>query len=200
MTEPENPLARLAEKVNPLPRGRLGGRPKGSKNLTPEEKRIKQLSEKLPPESTKAAKVLATKTAIIQLLETRQAENLSDAADMLGISKLQTYRWQRNDLEWAATVKAAGEIIADRLENELLASEVNGKPISMPYVLARMFRLKAIRPALYKEKYPINVEDSKMVDLLNEIKKIGQKPAITVSKPEQEQGKESFIAVPVLEI
>ncbi len=194
MTEP------IIDPINPFPKGHRGGRPKGSKNFTPEEKRIKNLTVKLPLNYMKPEKVLLAKSAIIQLLETRQVETLSDAADRSNIPKLLAYKWRRNDLEWASLLKEAGEITADRIENEILSTEVNGKPISMPYVLARMFRLKALRPQLYKERYPINVEDSKMVDLLTEIKKIGQKQLPAATKETEEQKRETFISVPVLDI
>ncbi len=197
MTELLNPLQTLAKAAFPPKKPR--GRPPGAKNR-PLEDRIKRLTNKLPPEATKPETIIMHKTAIIQLLETKQAENLSDAAEILGIPKLTVYKWRRTDLEWAALIKEAGEIVADRLENELLASEVNGKPISMPYVLARMFRLKAIRPQLYKEKYPINVEDSKMVDLLTEIKKMGQNPSSEKKKSPEEQKRGPYIAIPILDI
>ena len=120
------------------------------------------------------AKVIKAKIAIISLFESGQVHTMTGAARLLGISPLAVYGWKRRDLKWAESIEQVDQIIADKLEEELEQALVMGKVISMPYVTARIFRLKALRPKKYKDNFKLEVTDVSMKNLLTDLRNLGK--------------------------
>lgn len=165
----------MGRKPLPVIRIKHKGRPPGSKN---KPKKLLDMpnvvSGRLLPMAPE--RVVELKLDIIDLLEEEKAETLSGAAKILGLNKLRVHAWRRNDKEFASMVDAAQEVIADRLEEELNPFIVQGKIINYPYVMARIFRLKALRPHKYRDNYKFDIENSNLTDLLTDLKRLGQKP------------------------
>ena len=64
------------------------------------------------------------------------------------------YRWLHEDPAFAAEVKLAKEHAIERLENRLDQAALNAKN---PNVVAAIFRLKGLRPDLYRERHEITL-------------------------------------------
>jgi len=120
------------------------------------------------------AEIVAIKTNVIELMDSGQVSNLSQAAEKLSMSKMKLYWWKYVDPEWTKRLDQVNQLIADRLEKEIEEALIEGKPITMPYVTARIFRLKALRPDKYRDNFRFEVVDGKMMQLLMELKKAGQ--------------------------
>lgn len=98
-------------------------------------------------------------------------DNLSQAADQLGVSKTRLYQWRRNDLDWAKQLDLIDELIADELEVELRNCHIPAQ------ITPLIFRLKALRPQKYRDNYHFEVENPKVQELLTEIKRLGNPDA-----------------------
>lgn len=147
-----------------------GGRPKGSKN---KEKIIRTKPEMLD-EHFKPDDIIWLKQEVIRLFDEGEVETLSQAGEILGVSKLKLYSWRRKDESWREQIAEARQLIADKLIEEIQQPVVNGKNISMPYVTARLFLIKEIRPE-YRDSYKFVVEDSKTKEHLDAIRKMAEK-------------------------
>jgi hypothetical protein len=83
---------------------------------------------------------------VLALYEQGEISTLSEAAEKLGVSKYTLYKLKRSDPEFAEELDIAREIVADRLEAELLTCD------KYPEAFARIFRLNGLRPEVYKDK------------------------------------------------
>lgn len=137
------------------------GRPKGSLNKPKPKKK-----ELYDPEV-----VLWAKAETLRLFDASEIDDLSEAAEKVGVSKLTLYAWKKADKKWRDSLNQAEQPIADRLLREILQETVNGKAISMPYVTARLFRIKKIRPE-YRDAYKFVIEDSRVLEHLEALKKL----------------------------
>ena len=82
------------------------------------------------------------KQRVLDMMDAREVDNLSQAARRLGVSPSSLYQWKQADPEWGRQTEQVWNIIADELEEQLDAYEGRW----MPYVTARIVRLKALRP------------------------------------------------------
>lgn len=154
------------------------GRPIGSKT---------KAKIKLPFYTPEVVKNI--KLDILKLFDNGTIENLSDASEHTGVSKLMLYSWRKSDKAWRDALNQAEEPIADRLLQEILADTMpNGKTISMPYVTARLFRVKKIRPE-YRDAYHFVVDDSKALEHLEALRALAGKIPVK-NKPESTQKEE----------
>jgi len=112
-------------------------------------------------------RILQIKKAVIELLESEEADNLTEAAEKIGFSKLRLYAWARVDPEWRQLVNEAQEIKADRLEAEL---DRMNNPV------AKIFRLKKLRHE-YRDTFHFDVRNVTVEKYLEELKKLGQAQA-----------------------
>jgi len=121
-----------------------------------------------PWDETNQSQVLSKKRAILDLLETEQAQNLTQAAEKLNIPKIQAHHWVKSDTEFADRVKLALEIVADRMEQTLDSKE---------NVIGMIFRLKKLRPE-YKDDYKFSHGgEAALVKLLIELRNLALKAA-----------------------
>lgn len=112
------------------------------------------------------------KAEVIRLFDAGEIDDLSSASEHVSVSKLKLYAWRKADKAWREALNQAEEPIADRMLEEILADTMpNGKPISMPYVTARLFRIKKIRPQ-FRDAYRFVVEDSRVLEHLEALKKL----------------------------
>ncbi len=109
------------------------------------------------------------KKDVIKELEKAEVTTLSGVANRLGVSKLYLWALKRKDPEFAQQVEEAKEVLADRLEEELLTVD------KMPQVVARLARLKTIRLA-YRDSFKVVVGSPKVEAYLEEIRRLGKKP------------------------
>jgi hypothetical protein len=109
------------------------------------------------------------KQAVIDLLESEEADNLSEAAKKLSVSPLVLYHLMERDKVWAEQIRVAQNIKADALEARL---DVMNNPIGL------IFRLKKIRPE-YRDNYKFDFNTEKLETLLKKLAELGQtqKPA-----------------------
>ncbi len=138
------------------------GRTPGAKN----KPNIKK-TEQFDPEVKAWAKA-----EIIRLFDADKIDDLSQASELVGVTKLALYSWRKADKTWRDLLNQAEQPIADRLLKEILVDTMpNGKTINMPYVTARLFRIKKIRPE-FRDSYKFIVEDSKVIEHLEALRKL----------------------------
>lgn len=125
--------------------------------------------------------VLEFKKSILQLLEAGEVDNLSQAAEYLGISKFAVYQWKDSDPEWNKMVKQVDQLRADDLEKKL---DKMNNPVGL------IFRLKKLRPE-YRDTFKIDVKNEALEKLLTELKNIGEKSS--VPKQGESQGVQSEV-------
>lgn len=135
------------------------------RNLTRSKEKIRLAKESLQKTFTPTT-MMGFKKAILQLLESEAAKNLSQAADFLGIPKLRAHSWYDDDPDWARLVRQAQQITADRLEEEI---DEKGNIIGL------IFRLKKLRPE-YRENFKVEVHNEKTRVLLEELRQLGSLP------------------------
>ena len=137
------------------PGGLKPGRKKGSTHILPQYKdeEIRQF-----------------KTQILDLFEKGEVENVSQAADKIGVPKIRAYHWLKTDAQWAEDLKLGKEIVADRYEEELL------KATSVPMVTARIFMLNGLRPDKYRANYKLVMTNPKVEALLDRLAVAGKQP------------------------
>ena len=176
---PPDPLSKdLAAKKKSKGRGRV----KGTKNRSHEELALEAEAKAkfLPHRKISPQQEGWLKRRVLELIETRQAKNLSQAGRILNIPKLQLYALKRHDKEWAEAISMCDELLADELEEELQELFVNGKLISMPIITARIFMLKALRPKKFRDNAKPIDENNQLVSLLGELKRLGRPQAQNV--------------------
>lgn len=168
-------LAALAKALK-LPEAELGvkrrrkpGRPKGSKDKKP--RNVNLIDRGWLPRD----QMRDLKRKITDLLESRTAKRLTDAAKMVGLSPRKAYQWKYEDKDWQNELRIIDQIEADELENEL---EIN-KSVVRGSAIA--FRLKKLRPE-YRDNYRFVVTDYGLKDLITELKQVteAKQPQISV--------------------
>lgn len=131
----------------------------------------KNKPKKLPDSSYDSGTIAWAKAEVLRLFDAGTIDDLSAASEHVGVSKLTLYAWRKSDKAWRQALNQAEQPIADRMLKEILQETVNGKNISMPYVTARLFRIKKIRPE-YRDAYKFVVEDSRVLEHLEALKKL----------------------------
>lgn len=114
----------------------------------------------------------ALKRQILELFEAQKVTTLSRAAELVRISKYTAYKWKADDLEFAEELKIAKELVADRLEEEILEQD------KLPGVTARIFLLNGLRPGIYKDRR-LELTNPRLESLLAKLREAGQQPLIT---------------------
>ncbi len=109
------------------------------------------------------------------MLSKGECETISDAARKMGVDPTRVYAWSTNDPDFQNMVKAARQVVADDIEKHLRHHK-NFIPL--------MFLLKAYRPE-FKESFKLDIVDSKMSEILEELRKAG-KPE--TEKPNADEG------------
>ena len=134
-----------------------------------------RIPPELTPDSEKMrefADSIEDKKRILDLFESMEAITLSEAARKLGISKYKAFKMKRGDPEFAEELKIAFELVADRIEEELLNPK-NLTEEKMAGVTARIFLLNGLRPNKYKGT-KLTIENPRLEQLLESIKRAGQ--------------------------
>lgn len=122
------------------------------------------------PKSAKIVEILTTeeilqvKQAILELIEAEEADNITEACEILGFPKLKAFYYSFDDKEWANQIRQAQQIKADRLEADLDA---------MNNPVARIFRLKKLRHE-YRDTYKFDLTNESLEKLLRELKELAK--------------------------
>ena len=140
------------------------GRPKGSPNRPGSQKPGRKTGQHRMPTMTDD-EILDSKYKIIELLLEGKAVTISDAARQLELSPAQVYSWGKTDPDFTAAIKSVREVVADDLEVKLRTHN---------NFIPQMFALKAYRPE-FRDNARIDYVDSKLGEILNELKQAGQK-------------------------
>jgi len=111
---------------------------------------------------------------VLDLYETGEISTLSEAAERLGVSKYTLWKLKRSDPEFAQELDIAREIVADRLEKELLECD------KYPEAFSRIFLLNGLRPEKYKDK-KLTFSNPVLENLLKSLRTASQ-PQITEVK------------------
>jgi hypothetical protein len=138
------------------------GRKKGGKNR-PGSAKTGPKYDNLPGKFT-SAEVAEIKKAVINLMEAEEVDNVSQAADYLGVPKVRMYSWYRNDPEWRKEVHYIDDIKADRLESTL---DKSGNVIGI------IFRLKKLRPE-YRDSHKFKETSERIEQFLATLTKLAQ--------------------------
>ncbi len=172
------------------------GRPKGVKNRPGTQKPGRQVGLSLIKEMLTAPQIVALKEKVLLLFDKGEIVNLSEAAGKLGISPLKLQWWKQSDPDWSAEVDTAYQLRVDKLVEELLQPTIRvdakggDKMITMPYVVARIFLLKSLDPKRFREGYSLDLGNSKMAAVLEELRNLGKKaelPKVTEVKTKKEE-------------
>lgn len=125
------------------------------------------IPEGLQPSNEKTAEIIdpdfELKKKVIAELEKGEVTTLSGVAGRLGVSKLKLWALKRKDTAFAEQINEAGDVLADRFEEELLTVD------KMPQVIARLARLKVLRPA-YRDSFKVVVGSPKVEAYLEELR------------------------------
>jgi len=161
-------------------------RPKGIKNRPGSKKPGRKpgcTSPVLP--QYRDEEVRRFKERILELFESGEAENLSQAADRIGVSKIRVYGWRKADRQWCEDLSLVSLLIADKYEQELLQPDIK---YARAYALVVM--LNATHPEKFRKDYKVLVTSPKVEALLEKLKEAGRgRPAISESAPVVEETK-----------
>lgn len=153
------------------PKKRSRGRPKGSLSRVGTTRLLaKQSLEAFKP--IPSEQVAGLKAEILNVLDMGIAETLSDAARRLAIRPSQAHNWLATDDNFRKLYNQAREVLADRLERELLSSD---------NVIAKIFLLKGLRPQ-YRDNFHVDITDNRTRELLDELRRLGN-PALPQPPP-----------------
>ena len=138
-------------------------RPKGIKNapgtLKPGRKPAKYCADRL----YKDADIVTYKRKLVALLNTEEATNLTDAANLLEMPPIDAHRWYKNDKLFREDVQLAEQIRADRLLQSLDEKD---------HVLGLMFHIKKIRPE-FRDNAKIEIQNNQFATLMENIRRAG---------------------------
>ena len=112
------------------------------------------------------------KRKILDLFESLEVSTLSQAAEKVGISKYRAYKMRREDPDWSEELKVSHEIVADRIEGDLVDPN-KLKEEKYAGVMARIFLLNGLRPNKYKGT-KLTIENPKLEQMIEDIKKAGK--------------------------
>jgi transposase-like protein len=146
-------------------------RPKGVSNRPGYKKPGPKPSYYLP--KMDAQKAIELKQEIVRMLGRGEAKTLTEAAEAVGISPSLAHQWAKKDEEFRELLGVTKQVLGDRIERELIDS---------PNVVAKIFLLKGYKPE-FRDNAKVIVTDSRITELLEELKKAGQ-PTITVEPVE----------------
>lgn len=141
------------------------GRPVGAQNKPGGQKPGPKLGHYNIVEKLTVEEVLEVKQAILQLIEAEEADNITEACEIIGFPKLKAYHYWDKDPLWKNQIKQAQEIKADRLEAKL---DKANSPV------AAIFRLKGLRPQ-YRDNYKFDISSEALENLLKELKEVAHK-------------------------
>lgn len=141
-------------------------RPKGSKNR-PGSRKPGPRPGNITEFKAQSDQYRPLKTAALDLIESEEASNLTQAAKILNVQPTLLYKLEAGDPYWAEQVKIAKNIVADKLEDKI--DNFNN-------VVGWIFRLKMLRPE-YRDSYKFDVNSTKLEQLLKELREIGQTDA-----------------------
>lgn len=163
------------ELKKPKPAPKQMGKPRTYLKVLPE----------YPPEEMKIIKL-----RILQLMCTGEYSTVRRAcADVelpdgsIGFNPVLAHMWRERDRDWNKQLKMAKEVVADILEEKLLASRND---------VAAIFMLKGIRPE-YRDNHKIQLGDDNTKSLLEELRALGKhaEPTVDGSAPEPSAPPES---------
>ncbi len=138
-----------------------GGRPR--KVLTYLE------AQKLPDGETRKLQA-----AILALMENGTCINVSQACRMLSLSPMAGHYWKRYDKDFSFAVALANEVAADTLELKIVAEGRDTATMSL---------LKGKRPE-YRDNYKADLNNPRLMSLLEELRKTGREGMKKVPAPE----------------
>lgn len=120
------------------------------------------------------------KTKMLELLTSGDCRTLTDAAVKLGLNPTKVYYWRSRDEVWREQLAMVDEVLADRLEAELMElPSGETRDYLASFVRARIFLLTGARPWKYRDSSRLNAQNSRIETLINELKKLGAtKPKI----------------------
>ena len=174
----------------------LLARPKGSKNLPGGKKPGPKPNIPLQtlPNYTRF-EISRFKKKMLELFESGEVENLSQAAARVGCSKVRAYHWKQDDRDWKDALVLCDEIIADDYEQRLMQPEQK-----YAQVFATIFMLNGLRPDKYKKDHKMVAVDPKVEILLNKLAEAKDKmDAPVVSEVEKPQAEGEFV-FPILDM
>jgi len=135
------------------------GRPAGAKDKHPRNNKITELMS--------SEQIRNAKHKIIELFDARKVDNLSQAADIMNLSKMRLYSWKYRDPDWAKMLAQAEQLVADELEAKLNFVK------NVPECTAIIFRLKKIRPE-YRDTWKFGIIDSKVIEHLEKLQELAK--------------------------
>lgn len=146
-------------------------RPKGSKN-NPGYRKPGPKRGVVPfvPDAYTPDEVSRYKVQILNLFERGEVENLSLAADVVGVPKVRAYGWLKTDTQWKENIRLASEVVADMYEQRLLGME-----LKKPQVTALIFILNGLRPEKYRDSYKLVAPNPGLESLLSKLAEAGEK-------------------------
>jgi len=119
--------------------------------------------------------IVETKYKVLNLLATGVCTTIADACRAISVDPVRLYSWALTDPDFKEAVKAVRQVIADDIEKDL-RTHANFIP--------KMFILKAYRPE-FKENAKITVDDSKLSEILAELREAGAKQEETTKVKEE---------------
>ena len=112
------------------------------------------------------------KSEVLRLFDAGEIDDLSEASEKVGVSKLTLYAWRKADKTWRNALDQAMQPMVDRLLQEIMVDTMpDGKTVNMPYITARLFVIKRYRPE-FREAYRFVMEDSRVLEHLEALKKL----------------------------
>jgi len=123
----------------------------------------------VPGAALDKATIAKAKRAILERIESEEADNISEACDLLEIPKTRAHGWAKSDKHWGNLIAQAQQIKADRLEARLDTLTGKGEVIGL------IFRLKKLRPE-YRDTYRIDIHNESLEKLLQELRAMRQLP------------------------
>jgi len=126
-----------------------------------------QILEKYTPEQ-----IRKFKENILDILEARTADTLSDACKQISVKPTKAYDWMKHDRAFKNRVNAVKEVIADEIFKQLLHIEYSNN--SKPSITALIFLLKGLRPEFRDTFKIIEEKDQKTRELLEELRKMSR--------------------------
>lgn len=121
------------------------GRPSGAKNKPGSKKPGRKPGQTKFFSRISDAQRLAHKADILEELLSGRATTLSQAATNVGVNPVAAYAWAEHDKDFQLAVRNVKEVLADELEDKLLAS---------PNIIAQIFMLKGLRHE-YRDNYKV---------------------------------------------
>ncbi len=162
------------------------GRPKGSHDKPNSPRAQKKLPTSRSRFRLTEAEYTDIKFKIISELESGQVETVTEAAENIGVNPTVAYRIMKSDPDFGEAVKAAREIVADKIEKELIGNS---------NVIAKIFLLKGYRP-MFRDTFKVEQHNPKLEEWLAELRAARERD----QQPAQIAAPTAELASPVVEI